>query len=205
MRGTQRTQQPQMRPAPSRPHPGSCWMRSRPITTRFARSLVERNVGSRRETGQALRQTPPSVWRCTASASQWAMETLSLGLAAPKTAKTWIMLKAAFANATRERADAEIADTFFNSVARRMQGTVGADPRTTFVEPSAPPRTREPRRPVRHAARAGAGRGRLRSDPRAVSVERAVRRRARRRRRAPRESSPRISCHDVGVRPTASR
>jgi isocitrate dehydrogenase kinase/phosphatase len=74
----------------------------------------------------------------------WAMETLSLALPAPKTARTWIMLKAAFAGATRERADAEIADTFFNSVARRMQGTVGADPRTTFVESSTPPRTPNP-------------------------------------------------------------
>ena len=73
----------------------------------------------------------------------WALETLPVLLAAPKAADTWVAMKAAFADATSRRADAEIAQTFFNSVARRMQGTVGADPRTTFVESSAPLRTPE--------------------------------------------------------------
>src|SRR6516162_8446077 len=74
----------------------------------------------------------------------WAVETLSGLLDAPKSAETWSAMKAAFADAVAARADTEIAETFFNSVARRMQGTVGADPRTTFVESSVGTRTARP-------------------------------------------------------------
>jgi isocitrate dehydrogenase kinase/phosphatase len=52
----------------------------------------------------------------------------------------WSEAKEAFAREVCTRDDAEIAETFFNSVARRMQGTVGADARTTFVDTMAPAR-----------------------------------------------------------------
>jgi isocitrate dehydrogenase kinase/phosphatase len=45
----------------------------------------------------------------------------------------WVAAKTAFSAATRGRADAEIAETFFNSAVRRVQETVGADPLTTYV------------------------------------------------------------------------
>jgi isocitrate dehydrogenase kinase/phosphatase len=44
----------------------------------------------------------------------------------------WAAAKARFAARTCERPDAEIAQTFFNSVARRVRGTVGSDPATEF-------------------------------------------------------------------------
>ena len=53
----------------------------------------------------------------------------------------WAATKASYSDAVRYRADAEIAETFFNSVARRVQGTVGSDPTTTFVESDAPSQT----------------------------------------------------------------
>ena len=52
----------------------------------------------------------------------------------------WASVKVAYGAAIAERADAEIAETFFNSVARRVQGTVGSDPRTTFVDSTVHPR-----------------------------------------------------------------
>jgi isocitrate dehydrogenase kinase/phosphatase len=53
----------------------------------------------------------------------------------------WIIAKATYSAFVRDRADAEIAETFFNSVARRVQETVGSDAATAFVESDAPPRT----------------------------------------------------------------
>ena len=53
----------------------------------------------------------------------------------------WVAAKSAYSEAVRERADAEIAETFFNSVARRVQETVGSDAATAFVESEAPIRT----------------------------------------------------------------
>jgi len=41
--------------------------------------------------------------------------------------------RAAFARWARERPDCEVAETFFNSVIRRLYGTVGVDPRIEFV------------------------------------------------------------------------
>jgi isocitrate dehydrogenase kinase/phosphatase len=53
----------------------------------------------------------------------------------------WTAAKSAYSESVRDRADAEIAETFFNSVARRVQETVGSDPATTFVESEASPHT----------------------------------------------------------------
>jgi isocitrate dehydrogenase kinase/phosphatase len=53
---------------------------------------------------------------------------------------TWKMAKAVYSATVRDRADADIAETFYNSVARRVQETVGSDPATTFVETEAPAR-----------------------------------------------------------------
>lgn len=45
----------------------------------------------------------------------------------------WARARDAFAERTEDRDDGEIARTFFNSVGRRAQGTVGIRPRTEFV------------------------------------------------------------------------
>ncbi|HWZ59086.1 MAG TPA: bifunctional isocitrate dehydrogenase kinase/phosphatase [Gemmatimonadaceae bacterium] len=44
----------------------------------------------------------------------------------------WAAAKSRFAVHTCDRPDAEIAQTFFNSVVRRVRGTVGSDPATEF-------------------------------------------------------------------------
>jgi isocitrate dehydrogenase kinase/phosphatase len=61
----------------------------------------------------------------------------------PTSPATWVEVKATFAELAGDRADAELAETFFNSVARRIQGTIGADPITNFVGSAA--RARAPR------------------------------------------------------------
>lgn len=45
----------------------------------------------------------------------------------------WAMTKAVWSGRVAERADAELAETFFNSVVRRVFGTVGVDPELQFV------------------------------------------------------------------------
>ncbi len=45
----------------------------------------------------------------------------------------WAASKAAYRRAVADRGDAEIAETFFNSVTRRALDTVGVDPRVEFV------------------------------------------------------------------------
>lgn len=105
---------------------------------------ITRRARSRFETrdwaaGQADAAERLALYRQRAS---WAVEALSIALTSPKSAATWARLKAAFGAAVSDRSDAEIAETFFNSVARRMQGTVGGDPATTFVETAARPRDR---------------------------------------------------------------
>lgn len=57
----------------------------------------------------------------------------------PAEDETWAAAKAAYAAELRGCGDAEIGETFFNSVARRIQGTVGSDPVTNFVESVTPP------------------------------------------------------------------
>ena len=49
---------------------------------------------------------------------------------------TWAALKAAFVDRASRRGDAELAETFFNSITRRLFVTVGVDPRIEFVTPA---------------------------------------------------------------------
>jgi isocitrate dehydrogenase kinase/phosphatase len=50
----------------------------------------------------------------------------------------WAAMKADHAIRTRHRPDAELAETFFNSVTRRVFSTVGVDPAIEYLEPSPP-------------------------------------------------------------------
>jgi isocitrate dehydrogenase kinase/phosphatase len=47
----------------------------------------------------------------------------------------WEAMRDAYAARVRDRGDCEIAETFFNSVTRRLFTTVGVDPRVEFVRP----------------------------------------------------------------------
>ena len=47
----------------------------------------------------------------------------------------WAQMKAAYSQAIARRVDFELAETFFNSVTRRIFATVGVDPRIEFVAP----------------------------------------------------------------------
>lgn len=47
----------------------------------------------------------------------------------------WASMKAVYSNLIEERPDCEIAETFFNSVTRRIFATVGVDPQIEFVSP----------------------------------------------------------------------
>ncbi len=60
-----------------------------------------------------------------------------LGAEVEETA-VWSAMKAAFEGFVAGRADAELAETFFNSASRRIFHTVGVDPRAEFVS-AAPP------------------------------------------------------------------
>src|SRR5712691_2112307 len=51
----------------------------------------------------------------------------------------WAAMKALHAGGTRGRPDAELEQTFFNSVTRRVFSTVGVDPAIEYLEPT--PRT----------------------------------------------------------------
>jgi len=68
-----------------------------------------------------------------------AVDALGAMLPDPRSTAFWVAVKAAFAELAGDRVDAEIAETFFNSVTRRMQGTIGADPATNFVASAARP------------------------------------------------------------------
>ena len=48
----------------------------------------------------------------------------------------WIGAKCAYAELVADRPDYELAQTFFNSVTRRLLTTVGVDPAVEFVEES---------------------------------------------------------------------
>jgi len=48
----------------------------------------------------------------------------------------WEEIRGAFARRIRDRHDAHLAETFFNSITRRLFGTIGVDPRVEFVGPS---------------------------------------------------------------------
>lgn len=73
-----------------------------------------------------------------------AVQDIKARLGGTRAAPFWAEAKAAYGTAVCERADAEIAETFFNSVVRRIQGTIGGDPLTTFVESTARPRRADP-------------------------------------------------------------
>jgi isocitrate dehydrogenase kinase/phosphatase len=74
-------------------------------------------------------------------------------LADPRSAAEWGAIKAVFSDIGGDRVDAEIGETFFNSISRRMQGTVGTDHATTFVASAARPR--EPDHDALYATLAG--------------------------------------------------
>ena len=46
---------------------------------------------------------------------------------------TWVALKREFVDLVVNRDDAELAETFFNSITRRIFVTVGVDPQIEFV------------------------------------------------------------------------
>jgi isocitrate dehydrogenase kinase/phosphatase len=50
----------------------------------------------------------------------------------------WAAMKQDHASRVRHRPDAELAETFFNSVTRRVFSTVGVDPAIEYLEPDAP-------------------------------------------------------------------
>jgi isocitrate dehydrogenase kinase/phosphatase len=50
----------------------------------------------------------------------------------------WTEMKSLYAGLLRERADIELAETFFNSASRRIFQTVGVDPRAEFVATEVP-------------------------------------------------------------------
>ncbi len=58
-------------------------------------------------------------------------------------APDWTLVKRSYRAAVRDRNDTEIAESFFNSVVRRLRGTVGSDPVIDFTAPDEPP-TGEP-------------------------------------------------------------
>jgi len=60
----------------------------------------------------------------------------------------WIAMKAVYSGLIQERFDWELAETFFNSVTRKIFSTVGVDPRIEFVEPDFDSGPYEPPEPV---------------------------------------------------------
>jgi isocitrate dehydrogenase kinase/phosphatase len=56
----------------------------------------------------------------------------------------WTGVKSVYAGLVATRDDAELAETFFNSVSRRVFGSVGVDPRTEFAEYGEEPVLPEP-------------------------------------------------------------
>ena len=103
----------------------------------------------------------------------------------------WAAMRARHALGARGRPDAELAQTFFNSVTRRVFSTVGVDAAIEYLAPSAGPAGA--RRAAALRPRAG-GDGRRRGGPphpRALPVVGAVRRARPRRGASWRGSSPR--------------
>jgi isocitrate dehydrogenase kinase/phosphatase len=69
----------------------------------------------------------------------------------------WAALRAGYARLIEGRADAELAETFFNSITRRVFHTIGVDPAIEFVSPAVPPAGGGP--PWRHTERFSAADG----------------------------------------------
>jgi isocitrate dehydrogenase kinase/phosphatase len=55
------------------------------------------------------------------------------------TTPDWVAVKRAYRAQVCTRNDAEIAESFFNSVVRRIRGTIGSDPEIDFTAPDEPP------------------------------------------------------------------
>jgi isocitrate dehydrogenase kinase/phosphatase len=55
------------------------------------------------------------------------------------TTPDWTLVKRAYRAQVCTRNDAEIAESFFNSVVRRIRGTIGSDPEIDFTAPDEPP------------------------------------------------------------------
>ena len=53
--------------------------------------------------------------------------------------QVWADLKSTYAALVRSRRDRELAETFFNSVTRRIFATIGVDPKIEFVDPDGDP------------------------------------------------------------------
>jgi len=60
---------------------------------------------------------------------------LGTGMEEPQ---TWTVLRGTYAERSAVRADAELAETFFNSCTRRIFHTIGVDPAVEFVAPAVP-------------------------------------------------------------------
>lgn len=56
----------------------------------------------------------------------------------------WARIRGAYAGQVHARGDAELAETFFNSIVRRVFHTVGVDPTVEFVAPTTPRPAHEP-------------------------------------------------------------
>ncbi|HXE57307.1 MAG TPA: bifunctional isocitrate dehydrogenase kinase/phosphatase [Gemmatimonadales bacterium] len=60
----------------------------------------------------------------------------------------WVGIKAAYSRLICERPDSELAETFFNSVTRRLFSTVGVDPRIEYLDSSVNRPRRSPATPL---------------------------------------------------------
>jgi isocitrate dehydrogenase kinase/phosphatase len=68
----------------------------------------------------------------------------------------WTGAKAVYSGSVADREDREIAETFFNSVTRRLFATVGVDANVEFVDPDVASEPARPRSPIRSVEREGA-------------------------------------------------
>ena len=89
---------------------------------------------------RAPRPTPPSGWRSTARTWTRAVADVHDILQDAVMERTlWAAMRARHAPGARGRPDAELAQTFFNSVTRRVFSTVGVDAAIEYLDPVAGP------------------------------------------------------------------
>ena len=67
----------------------------------------------------------------------------------------WMAMKAVYSGLIQERPDWDLAETFFNSVTRKIFSTVGVDPRIEFVDTDYDSPPLEPVSPVYHSFAGG--------------------------------------------------
>ena len=97
------------------------------ITGRARRRFQERDwAGGQRDAGERILLYDDMVRRTLAAVRE------ELGDRPPDRSRGHAA-KLAFSAWARDRADCEVAETFFNSVIRRLHGTVGVDPSVEFV------------------------------------------------------------------------